>query len=214
MKDAPFRRVHSQNEHSPEEFSSSLSVQRTHKCNATMHKLFLCLTLRTCGQAGLDNSDDDDTPAPHTHASTGDAEVASRVRVQRHRAETSPIGLPVRRASPPRSTRMAPGTLRVVARTDGARVVGSWFQASIELQHEGSATEPVWVDWLAAQLCGFCSRCDEQPMTQQVARSSSALQDETKDRIAGRDCVLCSPPHVLAANECLEPGQTKWCVFP
>ena len=114
----------------------------------------------------------------------------------------------------PRPTRMAPGTLRVVARTDGARVVGSWFQASIELQHEGSATEPVWVDWLAAQLCGFCSRCDEQPMTQQVARSSSALQDETKDRIAGRDCVLCSPPHVLAANECLEPGQTKWCVFP
>ena len=114
---------------------------------------------------------------------------------------------------PPRSSRMSPG-LRVVARTDGARVVGSWFQASIELQHEGSATEPVWVDWLAAQLCGFCSRCDEQPMTQQVARSSSALQDETKDRIAGRDCVLCSPPHVLAANECLEPGQTKWCVFP
>ena len=50
-----------------------------------------CLTLRTCGQAGLDNSDDDDTPAPHTHASTGDAEVASRVRVQRHRAETSPM---------------------------------------------------------------------------------------------------------------------------
>ncbi|KOO28532.1 hypothetical protein Ctob_011263 [Chrysochromulina tobinii] len=36
---------------------------------------------------------------------------------------------------------MAP--LRVVARTDGARVVGSWFQASIELQYEGSATEPV-----------------------------------------------------------------------
>lgn len=180
-----------------------------------------CLTLRTCGQAGLDNSDDDDTPAPHTHASTGDAEVASRVRVQRHRAETSP-----RRWSPDGVTgkarlapaidfcRMSPGTLRVVARTDGARVVGSWFQASIELQYEGSATEPVWVDWLAAQLCGFCSRCDEQPMTQQVARSSSALQDETKDRIAGRDCVLCSPPHVLAANECLEPGQTKWCVFP
>ena len=78
---------------------------------------------------------------------------------------------------------------------------------------EQSVDASVWVDWLAAQCCGFCTRHSAAAAAEfSVASLSTALAtslpDETQTGVPGRTCFLASAPQVVAAGLQLTAGAT------
>ena len=78
---------------------------------------------------------------------------------------------------------------------------------------EQSVDASVWVDWLAAQCCGFCTRHSAAAAAEfSVASLSTALAtslpDETQMGVPGRTCFLASAPQVVAAG--LQDTRITW----
>lgn len=94
-------------------------------------------------------------------------------------------------------------------------VGGSTVNCDVELACNRGRCEPVLVDWLAVQCCGFVRRVAEDGSVVQstsstlLGESSTSLHDETRVRDDTRACVLASQPRVVAAALTLEPRQVS-----
>ena len=85
-----------------------------------------------------------------------------------------------------------------------ATVADGSLCARLELRD--TSDSPVWVDCLAAKLCGFCS-----PQLDQDATSSGKGENTDAAALAAvsQHCVLTSSPHVVVASLALQPGQSR-----
>ena len=88
---------------------------------------------------------------------------------------------------------------------------GDVVRCRVELVHtapDGGAS--VWVDWLAAQCCGFCTRHSAAAAAEFATQPNmpsalaTSLPDETQAGVPGRTCFLASSPQVVAAGLQLE----------
>jgi len=91
---------------------------------------------------------------------------------------------------------------------------GDVVRCRVELVHTAPAAADgrasVWVDWLAAQCCGFCKRHSAAAAAEFTTQPNmpsalaTSLPDETQAGVPGRTCFLASPPQVVAAGLQLE----------
>ena len=100
-----------------------------------------------------------------------------------------------------------------------AATVGTSAVCAIEI-HSGS-TSSLFLDWLAAQVCGFCLRPEVKPQCLALAEgqlssvSSSSghggtsVEDETTLPGALPHCILTSSPQVVGYAIALRPGETR-----
>ena len=95
---------------------------------------------------------------------------------------------------------------------------GDVVRCRVELIHTApcpaaDGTASVWVDWLAAQCCGFCTRHSAAAAAEFTTQPNmpsalaTSLPDETQAGVPGRTCFLASSPQVVAAGLQLEAGR-------
>ena len=88
---------------------------------------------------------------------------------------------------------------------------GDVVRCRVELIHTApcpaaDGTASVWVDWLAAQCCGFCTRHSAAAAAEFTTQPNmpsalaTSLPDETQAGVPGRTCFLASSPQVVAAG--------------
>ena len=81
--------------------------------------------------------------------------------------------------------------LKVTASADTAYVAGSQLQAFIELACDDPTGTAVCVDWLTAQLHGFCAHrsCPADMLPANTSNGSTALVDEASSLDGRLQCV-------------------------
>ena len=111
--------------------------------------------------------------------------------------------------------------LRLRAETDAwGCVAGGQVRCWVELhlpseKGETGDNDDIWVDFIAAQFCGFATMVlesrDGSATTEEsgnsCASSSTALPDESLVSDCNRRCIISSEPQVLAAGLQMQPCQ-------
>ena len=107
-----------------------------------------------------------------------------------------------------------PAGAHKMAATAAARIVGNAaLGARIEIRN--TLNVPLYIDWLAAQLCGFCMRPSERPpcltshQSERNDGTSTAVADEASSIGASQHCVLASPPTMVGYALALHPGEIR-----
>ena len=82
------------------------------------------------------------------------------------------------------------------------------IRCELRLEPTAGVSAPLWVDWLAAQCCGFVVHRGADPPSPTPPPPSGALPDEARAAAgdAGRRCFAASAPHVVAAGTRLDGG--------
>ena len=82
------------------------------------------------------------------------------------------------------------------------------IRCELRLEPSAGVSAPLWVDWLAAQCCGFVVHRGAGPPSPTPPPPSGALPDEARAAAgdAGRRCFAASAPHVVAAGTRLDGG--------
>ena len=113
------------------------------------------------------------------------------------------------------------GTDRCMLRATGAVAPDGALFARVDVRASDDATEAVWIDWLAVQLCGFCSPTGSRPRWHGHAAGSgggrhddaTALVDEATASEAAEYCVIASEPQIMGVGVALRHGQPHhYCV--
>ena len=90
---------------------------------------------------------------------------------------------------------------------------GDVLRCKVKLRHTAIDTpgpSTVWIDWLAAQCCGFCTRHNAAAAAEfslAPVTTATSLPDETQmGAVHGRTCFLASSPQASSRRPCLVPS--------